>query len=177
MINGPPRSGKDTFGEFCLTQENVEIIKFAEPLHAAARASVPPRELEYYAYTHKEEVIPSLGISYRQLCIEISENFYKPTFGIDVFGRIAASTMSGLGKGYTWVITDSGFAYEAKPVIDLVGASNCTLIRLHRHGCSYKNDSRSYINLNEFGVATIDLENKDIKKFEKDALALLKEFG
>jgi hypothetical protein len=44
----------------------------------------------------------------------------------------------------TFLISDSGFFEEAKPLIDYFGERNCLLIRLSRPGYDFSNDSRSY---------------------------------
>ena len=55
-----------------------------------------------------------------------------------------------------FTLTDSGFVPEAVPIVKMFDAENCTLIRVHRKGCDFSGDSRSYIDL---GVKTIDVEN------------------
>ena len=32
-------------------------------------------------------------------------------------------------------------------------------MKIHREGCSFEGDSRSYISLDEYGVATLELDN------------------
>ena len=66
----------------------------------------------------------------------------KPRFGKDIFGKLLVKDLD-YNKQLTF-ISDSGFLEEAETVINAVGANNVIKISLWRHGCSFKNDSRSY---------------------------------
>jgi hypothetical protein len=102
----------------------------------------------------KEQHIDWLGCSYRQWQIDYSEKFMKPLYGKDIFSRLFVER--NINKpSRAVVVPDSGFAEEAKPVADAFGLENTLLIRVHRPGCDFSKDSRSYISgisPNEFDV-------------------------
>ncbi len=179
LVNGPPRSGKDTVGDIlCRHGSGRRLIqKFAmevkERTHAAFRiVDVTGRAVPYDFFENQKEVPLDcfLGLSPRQAYIEFSERFYKPLFGEQVFGRLLARRLeltllaASKQKGFRHVpdaftITDSGFAEEAVPIVQMFDAENCVLIRVHREGCNFDGDSRSYIDLSSLGVKTVDVEN------------------
>ena len=91
----------------------------------------------------------------RQLLIRISEEYLKPTYGNSFFGRLAVRELKRSAYPLT-IFTDSGFYEEAHTVVRSIGRRNTILIRLHREGCDFRNDSRSYLR----GVAG---EERDIE--------------
>lgn len=176
LFNGPPRSGKDTAVDYLQYEYSVYGIKFARPLHLAARDTVADlvgqTRMEYYAEKAKNETIPELGASYRQFCIQLSEDFYKPKFGKDIFGKMAAGRIREMIESYerygaavNFACSDSGFATEAKPVIEEIGVKNVMLIHLYRDGCSFEGDSRNYIDLSDFGIQPFTLYNTDLDTY------------
>ena len=58
------------------------------------------------------------------------------------------------------VVSDSGFDYEAEPVVRHFGAEHTFLVRLYRSGCDFKGDSRGYISLSHLGVREIEYQNQ-----------------
>jgi hypothetical protein len=177
LFNGPPRCGKDTASNFLGSRHGINNtipMKFAAPLHAAAKSCLPESSLLYYSEEHKDEIIPALGVSYRQLCINLSEDHFKPTYGVDIFGRLAAASISSFEQEKqrhcvlnetTYIFSDSGFAYESQAVIDMAGPENVTLVRIYREGCSFSGDSRSYIDLSNQNISAVDILNGDITEF------------
>jgi hypothetical protein len=158
FLNGPPRSGKDTIAEYLETFENVIHFKFAEILHIYGKAFLydihdgDHAAVEYFSEEHKNEIMPIVDISYREYLINFSEKYFKPLYGQDIFGRILASKIDNVMKcdadldvTTICVVSDSGFDYEAKPVVDLIGSDNCKLVNLYRDGCTYEGDSRNYV--------------------------------
>ena len=152
MFNGPPRSGKDTAGLFILEEYNdVRLFKMAEPLKQATMAMFgltfeQVRRLETIGSLDKDKPMDELmGFSWRQMLIWLSEQCMKPKFGDDIFGELMARRISAPTSCTMTVITDCGFDLELIPVIRTVGAMNCHIIRLHREGCTFDGDSRSYV--------------------------------
>ena len=89
------------------------------------------------------------GMSPRQFMIFLSENFMKVVFGKDVFGkfsaRLASSCNRGVG-GEVCMFSDGGFAEEVNEVAKAVGAENVYVLQWSADGCSFKGDSRRYLN-------------------------------
>lgn len=118
----------------------------------------------YDTPTSKDSPFPELlGATPRQLQIALSENYFKPIWGKEVFGRMLATRLqrlpiSGGGKRIV-VVSDSGFRSEAEPLVSEFGSENTFLVRLYRPGCTFDGDSRGYIKLSDLGVREIEFEN------------------
>lgn len=168
LLNGPPRCGKDTSGQILADALDCAAVdKFArvvkERCHAAygmrvvGSGLVPPHD---YFEGVKDEPLPAfLGRTPRECYKAFSEQLYKPLHGADVFGRLLLADLLGADAVRTWIITDSGFRAEAEPLIEHFGARATLLVRLHREGCMFAGDSRSYLDLSDLGVTTVDLVN------------------
>ena len=169
LFNGPPRSGKDTAAKEMkdLYKRDAEIIKFAAPLKYLTRAFA-----EFMGDLHGNVLtdIPSvketankylLDLSPREFQIMVSEEWMKPKFGDSVFGTIAARQIKLFPdwQSRIFLISDSGFRSESETLVETFGASNVLLVRLHRRGCDFTLDSRSYIELADLGVTEIDIDN------------------
>lgn len=121
-------------------------------------------------YTHKGA---AYSASPREALIFTSEILYKPYYGDEYFG---IKTSEKMEEGYNYV-SDSGFKEEALVQVDKFGVDNVLLVRIHRDGCEFSsNDSRSYIDLSDVGVATLDLDNnRDIKEVVNDIKVFMEE--
>jgi hypothetical protein len=86
--------------------------------------------------------IGGLHLSKREVLIHMSENVIKPSFGKDAFGKALVSQLPYVGVVF---ISDSGFPEELQPVINHVGADNVLVVRIQRQGCTFKGDSRNYL--------------------------------
>lgn len=118
----------------------------------------PDEYLALYEYLGKkvDEADYPYFITPREALIFTSELVKKPLHGKDYFGLATANKMLE-GNNY---VSDSGFKEEAVVQVEQFGVENVLLVRIHRDGCEFSSqDSRGYINLNEYGVATLDLDN------------------
>lgn len=180
LLNGPPRSGKDTLGNM-LRERNlasgenrVVLEKFAEPIkrHFAASWGV---SLEWIEANKDRPFMEGSTTTVRQMLIAYSENYLKPLLGKNIFGRLLCARIGADQSGIlasiyaktntsddVVVITDSGFSAEAQVVID--AGYDVRLIRLHRTGCDFTGDSRSYLGAQDLSGldSTQDLYADDI---------------
>lgn len=170
LLNGPPGCGKDTVGRI-LRDDYFGIgvaclMKFADPVKTGTHAlyQVPPEFMHVDAYEHCKEIshLHFFGKTPREAYIEFSEKLVKPVKGKDFFGRVAARRVKEKTAYEYCIFTDSGFAEEALPVIDLVGPENVLLINLIRAGCNFSSDSRSYLEL-PLVARHIIVNDKDIE--------------
>lgn len=188
LINGPARSGKDTLADY-LTETNYRYqkFKFADCMQGLWRgifSTFSPEYDEFIDYvdgSKKNDIHPDVGCSFRSAMIDFSENYIKPRYGINFFGRLTAAKVENLqyvlgDTELTAVISDSGFEEEAVSLIEKFGAENVLLLKLYRPGYTFDGDSRSYINLKPFGVKTIELDNISIDQLKRDGLAAVEEF-
>lgn len=163
LLNGPPRSGKDTAADELISFLGSRSIdarkyKFATALKERAHAmygmtDAPPDAFES---VKDERNSAFYGLTPRQAYIEVSERYFKAVHGDDFFGRLLAEELR------TWrpeiaLVSDSGFLSEALVLIEEFGADNMSLVRIHREGTDFKNDSRGYLDI--FGIKTYDVDN------------------
>lgn len=179
FINGPSGSGKSTLARMiCETHSEAFRESFAEPIRSMLRAVFFPDYITEIPYDLKSQDVKkrkllelcrledeaiSGGVegntpSVREAMIAFSENYMKPLFGSEIFGRLCFARCCEQTQFYSsFIIDDSGFADEAQYIVRRVGADNCHLIRLRRSGCNFSGDSRGYISLP--AVQTDDLHN------------------
>ena len=177
FLNGPPGSGKDTAGAFLASRlANARLRKFASALKFATHDLYGlPRwvQHDHFEAVKNEPLDLFFGLSPRQAYIQTSEQLVKPVMGADFFGRIMARRIID-GDAAISIITDSGFAAEAMPIVTAIGPENCLLIRLDRDGASFKDDSRGYIDLPFVELDVIF--NDEIERFRDDVLASVVEW-
>lgn len=191
LLNGPARSGKDTLATHIEYSISGCIgTKFAEPMQEFWKSIFSAAVLEdddFVKYTDgdkKNEAHPALGFSFRSGMIDLSEQYIKPRYGLDFFGKVAALSIEtrlaflrNIGfPANCAVISDSGFKEEAVAIIEKFGAENVLLIKLYRPGYTFADDSRNYINLDEFNVETRELQNIELDQFKTDGIAMVREF-
>ena len=91
------------------------------------------------------------GMSPRQFVIYTSENYAKVCLGNDVFGQTAARSVAATpvyqgSGGSLHIFSDGGFSEEVEIVANTVGAENVYVLQWSAEGCSFKGDSRRYLN-------------------------------
>jgi hypothetical protein len=174
LLNGPPRCGKDAAAMFLKRHFNVHEIKMSLPF----KRSLPElfclthEQIKHLEDTKDEPNALFYGLTWREVQISLSENWLKPIFGVDVMGKLLIRRMKQLVGNFDMLVSsDAGFRDEWLPIIRWQGGKNFLLIRIHRDGCSFSNDSRSFIELADMGVTEIDLENKyDLEMYEQQVL-------
>lgn len=192
LINGPPRSGKDTvanlMSDYWIRTANdytLHKYKFADLLHLFWQeifyAFRTDKDTDRYVDGDlKSTMHEDIGVSYRNGMIALSEDFVKPMLGKNFFGRLTANKILRDAEESHYplvaVISDSGFVEEAISIVETFGAENVLLVHLFRDKCNFTGDSRSYINLDAFGVQTIEIENQSFKQLEVDTIKALEDF-
>lgn len=179
LLNGPPRSGKDTAGEI-LAWHGAYVTKFAKQLKEMVHRAFDVTEYtpdfkrlvhaghERFEATKDQHQSLLRGATPRAAYIQFSEDFMKPLLGEDIFGRFVAKELVGLNYDLV-AVTDSGFKAEAEV---LLKKFDCILIRLHRSGCDFDGDSRSYLSLP--GVPSWDIVNDGtVEELERKLVEVL----
>ena len=152
-FNGPPRSGKDTLAEMLanhMDAQGVTMMVVPESL------SFPLREIAYtmtgwigspdgpnyeqFKTTHFE----AFGKDGRQIMIDVSERFLKPTYGIEIMANLLIARNSNIGPAII-LIRDSGFQIEIDPLIRWVGEDNLFVVSVNRDGTTFDGDSREWV--------------------------------
>lgn len=184
LFNGPRHSGKDTAALHVAEILNAYHFKFSAPIKAAIKIAfnLSSQDVDYLESIKTQPTPILFGKSYVEAQISFSEEWAKPSFGQDVFGRWAVNAIRDVqAKAYIrkydpFVSSDSGFACEAWPVIEnLFGVEDTLLVRVYRQDKNFDGDSRSYIELP--GVETVEIENNgSIGDYHKRVIALVQRF-
>lgn len=157
IFNGPPRSGKNTAADYAHRQcvrddlKNASYqslrLNFADPLKEITHIIYGLKVDKDYFEHWKDTPLPEFSWKTpRRAYIEVSEERMKPTFGKDVFGQIFCRTLRNLkDKPDVVFVSDGGFKEEVEVIVDQFGENSLRLIHLTRPGCSFANDSRSYV--------------------------------
>jgi hypothetical protein len=170
-FNGPPKSGKDTCAKYVIDKLGINHclhIKLADPINKALRGLFSHidketwNELREFKKDIKVDIL--MNKSLRDSFISFSEDWAKKFYGPDIFGIIAAERIQLATKQnrsiHTVVFSDSGFVEELLAVKRVINNAKHFLIRIHRDGCSYKNDSRSY--LSNVCETELDIQNTSL---------------
>jgi hypothetical protein len=180
LLNGPPRSGKDTAANFIIknSERHFTEYKMSRPLkRGIATMWELTGEDQKFIEEHKDEELDIFNDTYRNVQISLSEDWFKPKFGIDIFGHLAVRAIQGMASHV--VISDIGFPDEVRPLRKAFG-DTLKLIRLHRPGCDFSNDSRSYLSDGLFHSHCVrDVKNyyDDLEVFELQIRKVLREWG
>lgn len=167
LVNGAPRSGKDTIGQIIQSvYDRAYVTKFAKALKERAHFLMGAVDGEGRALPHdhfeavKDEPLNMLGNrSWRQVYIWLSEEVIKPRLGERYWGApVRDEIASAMENGHdVFVVTDSGFRPEAEVLIDYFGADQVMIVQVCRQGCTFDADSRAYVNIP--GIDTLRVDN------------------
>lgn len=154
IFNGPPGSGKDTgvrliqqvLGSRCKHVKMAGTLK--KGVHELFGIPFTCEQAERKIDGWKDKPFPPFnGMTPREVYIYMSEEVMKPMFGPDIFGQILLREISAPGYSAADVLTisDAGFEHELVPLVDYIKPQNTIIIHVHRDGCTFDNDSRSYV--------------------------------
>lgn len=170
ILNGPPSSGKDVGVQEL--KKHFEWARHSEMkehlFDMALLVSGISRELWFERYNNrklKELPWDKLGgLTQREFLIRISEEWCKPVFGKTYFGQRAAANIAKRDSKF-FFFSDGGFVDELVPINELDNVI-VKIIQIHRKGCTYEGDSRSYVDGTPYGIETVKIKNnKSLDKF------------
>ena len=179
LLNGPPGCGKDTLADALeMASEDVNRVSFKDPLYdlMCAIYDIDLGNLLSISYDRglKEQPLPVFdGLSYRQALIKVSEEVIKPNYGDYFFGRSAAKRIV---PGCVNVFSDSGFMEEAGCLFDVVPWAEVLLVRVVGRG-NFDNDSRSYLNQDEFHMSLTLKNDGKRNTFLEDGIERISKLG
>lgn len=163
LFNGPPASGKDAITNFLCEKYGWTHLQFKEQLFRIVKTLYcVSDEVWDFLYQRENKEIPTPllnGLSPRQAMIMVSENIVKVHFNKQYFGMAAARRAMEIWKkdAEAIIISDNGFREEVEPLVEIVGRDNILIVRIHREGHDFSNDSRNYVYID--GVSDIDVYN------------------
>src|SRR5690606_627048 len=117
LLNGPPKSGKDTIGGMLMDHiPGSETFKFSYELKRMTHRAFgfPDKPDAFEASKDDLDQGPEAGVAWRQAYIAMSEKFCKPLFGAGYFGKLLHYELRSQDKASLAVVTDSGFREEAE---------------------------------------------------------------
>jgi hypothetical protein len=153
VFNGPPGCGKDAA---CLFYETLgyKHLSFKEELFKETFKFFGVSKGwfmdGYEIRSIKEKPVPQLKVSGQMLSrrdamIYVSEQYIKPKYGKEYFGKKLSEHITADGL---FCVSDGGFQEELSPIINRFGAEIILVIQLTREGCNFSSDSRRYFNGN-----------------------------
>lgn len=170
VLNAPPRAGKDTIARELQSEYMVSTASFKAPMFNIVLAMLgQARYAEFmriYNSDEKDSARPDFmaGMTCREFMIWVSEDVIKPKFGKRYFGELMAEHLKVLFQtDESCICTDGGFPDEIEALID--AGIEVKLVRLHREGFDFSNDSRDYIHLSEEYASKPGVEQVDLHMF------------
>jgi NTP pyrophosphatase (non-canonical NTP hydrolase) len=174
-IAGKARSGKDTIAKMIVNEVGGKVLKFAEPLKAAASA-MTLESYDKFEHGDRSKEIEGLGISYRRLlqllgtevCRAISEDFWVNV----LHKRIISEKANGCNL---FVISDVRFENEA----DYVRRNGGAIIHVKREQVGQENVPT---HASEAGLETkngdyVIENNGTLGELEQKVVAFLEDIG
>lgn len=185
ILNAPPQTGKDTIAAEVLRRTDAGTCAMKDPMFQVFCATVG---IDFHDFMNLYETpgwkdspqVLTHGKTPRELMIHISENFVKPFFGDDYYGKALAKQIEDvedrLGSQRSWVIPDGGFQGEFDAFYRIHG-NRVVLIQLMREGhTTFAGDSRNWVyNWDqdfEMGAKVFDTTegNGEVIKFMEDMI-------
>lgn len=168
ILNGPPRSGKDTIGRMLgELGDDIYVTKFALPIKSMAHRLLGLNDAHYDSYDDVKDKPNEdfYGITPREFYVALSQLLMKPLYGEGFFGRLLvrdiireAEEREAAGRKLNYVvITDGGFKPEVRELADEFGAHTMLLCHIYRPNTNFIGDSRRYIRYG--GIRKIDIGN------------------
>lgn len=159
-FNGPPRSGKDTMARMLAEHMDsqgvtlpVREVSLSMPLRRIAYSMVgyEGRHLEGPDYEDfKGTHFSAFGKTGRELMIDVSEKFLKPSYGQAIMAKLLIQDLGDF-PGVA-LVRDTGFQTEAETLSDFVGNRNFFVVRVGRSGCNFTNDSREWVTHDQLSI-------------------------
>lgn len=170
FINGPPGSGKTTAASFLSTRLiNCAEFESSMCLRSALRWLLAiPFESDPFSPQNKDQPMQELnGISPRTAMIALAEDYMKPVFGKAIFGEVMARQMSKAIWSHA-IVSGIGFDIEAYTIIQAFKGRQLECLSLFRDGCTFKGDSRNYLDCLALGIRESTVKNDfDLDMFEE----------
>ncbi len=176
-LNGPPKSGKDTCANYIRDKLGANYclhIKLADPIDKALRGLFSHIDEETWIELRESKKDVRVDIlmhkSLRDSFISFSEDWAKKFYSPEVFGLLAGERIQLAIRQnkniHTVVFSDSGFREELLAVKRTINNARHFLIRIHRDGYSYTNDSRSYIS--NVCETELDIQNTSLQELFRE---------
>jgi hypothetical protein len=176
VLNGPPRAGKDTGSEILLDVfKGAEVYPFFRPikemLHAELGLNVPH---DFYEDVKDQPCEEFNGMTPRRAYIDKGERL-QAEFGQSVlidtyFESIANCTAPVL-------VTTCGNDGEACEISNIFGNDNVLVIRIHKDGCDFSNDSRSWVTSQHLNLRDVKNVHGRQREYQSEIAAVARQWA
>lgn len=175
LFNGPPGCGKDAacaeimrldpetiyaYYKEWLYEETAGLLDFTFEAWSKICQDTELKDTPMFLQFEGKAATP------RQILIHFAETLIKPKHGRDCIAVKMAERLREKVKGldhYTVVVPDVGFPEELTLIQENFPDANIVLVHIKRPGCSYVNDSRTYV-----GEPNVVLDNSgSFESFKK----------
>lgn len=174
LLNAPPRSGKDYLAEHLCKEHGFVKLSLAHRLKLKVLRlyGVSHYGLEYFEARKDTPLTELHGLSFRQACIGLAQNYFKPLHGVDFFARLLIQDIDTYycHQGNQFVISDVGFNEEVEALAESFGVESLLLVRI-KSNADWSNDAR--YNLSYRGVEELHVANNYDEQFLETASSKL----
>lgn len=147
LLNGPPRSGKDTLANQLVERFGFRhfkiTAKWKERVHALYGLDPKQYPHDFFEKVKDEPNALFHGSSPRRAYIDVWENYFKHAHGEEVLMDWLINEIDNC-EDHLIVISDVGFDREAKYLFEYYG-KQALLIKVFRNGYTFAGDSRDYV--------------------------------
>lgn len=166
LLNGPPRSGKDTAAAIIGSllpqcshwKLSEELKERTHSLYRLVTHDYLPRSAGAFEATKDVPSPLFFGLTPRQAYIEMHERYLKPVHGPRILGTLLLENILRpfpISEKENIVVSDAGDAEQCMPLVEFFRPQHTLLIHLDRNGCTWDNRVRFTLP----GVRTIPLDN------------------
>lgn len=151
LLNGPPRSGKDTIADHMRNRMDDALYpaikrSLSMPMRLAGFAllGLPYSDAAYERIKDLPQDIFA-GETLRRWMIDFSERFIKPAYGQEFWAASLLNPFQDLTIPGLMIVPDLGFAAELDYISQRLGNKRVLNVWVAREGKTFEGDSRSYV--------------------------------
>jgi hypothetical protein len=171
VLNGPPRAGKDTAIEVLAEVfSDADVYQFFRPikelLHQELGLAVP-----YDFYEDAKDVpLPEFGgMTPRRAYIDKGDRMqaeHGHSILTDTYFAAIASSNAPI------LVTTCGMDSEALEIAGIFGLENTLVLRIHRDGCDFSQDSRSWVHSDHLTIRDVRNVHGRQREYQSEVAAV-----
>lgn len=172
VLNGPPRAGKDTAIEILQdVVKDADVYQFFRPIKEMLHVELGLDVKHDHYESRKDDPLPEFnGMTPRRAYIDKGERL-QAEFGHAVlletyFEAISSSTSPVL-------ITTCGNDGEACEIASIFGNENVLVVRIHKDGCDFSQDSRSWVTSSHLNLRDLRNVHGKAREYQQEVAAVV----
>ncbi|MTH95921.1 hypothetical protein [Roseibium sp. RKSG952] len=177
LLNGPPRSGKDTASEALMDAlgSDCDLLKFTRPVKDLTHARRGLDVLHDHFESLKDTPLDEFGgKTPREAYIETGARERAENGDDAVANMFVKSVVES--KCAVILNDDVGGDMEAEAVANALGFDRVLVIRVHRKGCDFSNDCRDWVRSDRLCIHDVRNEEGRRREFQSEVAALVRAF-